>query len=198
MKTANCIHCRKKFVLKQFNYRFCEETDDCKEAGIDFKIPKALKKVRKINAEIERINLEIEKAIEKKKENKKLGYLLENTKNKCHEFIRLRDKGLPCISCNNPYNNDFQAGHFYKAELYSNLKFDENNINGQCRQCNLRKEGNESGYRVGIIKRFGAEHLIKLDELAESYKKEDFKWDREQLNEIRDYYKQKLKLHTCK
>ena len=111
----------------------------------------------------------------------------------CHKFIRERDKFLNCISCGAKWHKDFQAGHFFKAELYSNLKFNEFNINGQCQKCNLRKDGNPDGYRKGFIERYGVEKLKELDQLALDYKQEDFKWDRSKLVEQRKYYNKKLK-----
>ena len=138
-----------------------------------------------------RLDLEIAKTESKK--NKSLAHLIQNTVNICHEFIRLRDKGKPCISCDGSWHSNFHAGHFYKAELYSSLKFDEKNINGQCPKCNLHLEGNEGGYRVGLIKRYSKGFLDLLDSKALLEKKQGFKWDRTQLNKIQKYYKQKLK-----
>lgn len=137
--------------------------------------------------------VELEKAETEKKERTKLSYLLTNVKNVCHEYIRKRDEGKNCISCNGLWNSDFQAGHFYKAELFSTLKFNEININGQCRGCNLHKEGNESGYRVGFIRRHGAESLKELDDLADTERQNTHHWDRETLEQTRKYYQEKLK-----
>lgn len=131
-----------------------------------------------------------------KKERKKrdnLSQLIDSTKKVCHEYIRLRDKGKPCISCGTPWHQDFQAGHFYKAELFSSIKFHEFNINGQCPQCNLRKEGNEGGYRINLPERIGKENFELLNELAALDKQTDFKWDRVALIEIRSYYRKKIK-----
>jgi len=150
-------------------------------------------KLKRITIQASAPRIELEQAFEDKKNRTKLATLLMNTRIACHKYIRERDKGKPCISCGIPFLPDFQAGHFYKAELYSNLKFDEKNTNGQCQQCNLRKEGNESGYRSGIIQRFGKEHLNYLDEKAKAYKKNDYHWDRAELEEIRKYYTDKLK-----
>ncbi len=109
----------------------------------------------------------------------------------------MRDKGKPCISCGTPWHQDFQAGHFYKAELFSTIKFHELNIHGQCVQCNIRKEGNESEYRVNLPQRIGKENFDHLNHLAVIDKKTDFKWDRETLLEIRKYYRKKIKKLKC-
>lgn len=147
----------------------------------------------KITLKVSKPRLEFEKAEKEQKENNRLKYLLVNVRTICHNFVKKRDYKKPCISCGISFSDNFQAGHFYKAELYSNLKFDENNIHGQCQKCNLFKEGNESGYRAGLIQRYGIEFVNSLDEKAKHYKQNTFKWDIEELENIREYYKEKLK-----
>ena len=134
---------------------------------------------------------DLEKAQKERKERKGLPALLVNVRTACHDFIKARDEGKPCISCGVPWSSDFQAGHYFKAELYSNLKFHEDNIHGQCQPCNLRKEGNLGPYSVNLPRRIGVDKFQKLNELAKQH--EVKKWDREELNQIRKYYKQKLK-----
>lgn len=129
--------------------------------------------------------LELEKAKTIRKEHNSLKSLLTNVSIQLHRYIRKRDEYKPCISCSVQWNDTFQAGHFYKAELYSNLKFDKDNIHGQCVRCNNFLEGNESGYRVGLINRYGKEFVDALDKKAQSYKKESFKWDIEHLKKIK-------------
>ena len=78
-----------------------------------------------------------------------------------NKFIRLRDYGLPCISCRRYVK--LQAGHYYNAGNYASLRFDEKNVNGQCFDCNVNKEGNKQGYREGLIKKYGEDVLIYLE-----------------------------------
>lgn len=127
------------------------------------------------------------------KDRKSLNWLLKNTVIACHKYIRKRDQGKPCISCQEPYNSKHQAGHFYKAELFSTLKFDETNIFGQCMGCNIHKEGNESQYRAHIQKRLSKYEFDRLNKLAKEDKLSNHKWDREKLKEIRAYYLEKIK-----
>tara|TARA_R110000772_G_scaffold262895_1_gene382265 strand:- start:1175 stop:1777 length:603 start_codon:yes stop_codon:yes gene_type:complete len=137
--------------------------------------------------------IDLEKAQQERKQTTTLSNLIQSTVNVCHKSIRERDKHKPCISCGANWNEHFQAGHFYKAELYSSLRFDEININGQCRICNLHKDGNFQGYREGFIKRYSAEQLEELETKARDYKHQSFKWDREELKDKRLYYNNKLK-----
>lgn len=150
-------------------------------------------KLNRAIIQVQKPRIELEKAEAENKERKSLGWKLQNTKNVCHEYIRLRDKNKPCISCDAPWRPDFQAGHMYKAELFSTLRFDEKNISGQCQGCNIFNDGNESGYRVGILNRYGNDHLEYLDKIALTEKQSDHKWDRAILDEITKYYRGKIK-----
>lgn len=136
---------------------------------------------------------ELEQAERREKESKSINYLLTNVKNKVHEYIRLRDKGKPCISCGSAWRNNFQAGHLYRASQYSSLKYHEYNINGQCRGCNQHKDGNESKYHEMLPKRIGKDKYLHLTELAAKDKQKKHKWYREELEQIREYYKLKIK-----
>ena len=136
---------------------------------------------------------ELEKAEKEIKDSKRISYLLTNVKNIVHKYIRLRDKGKTCISCGVNWREDFQAGHFYKSELYSSLRFDEDNIHAQCPKCNMYDEGNLNKYDLRLPKRIGEAKYNKLKERAADDKKIAFKWDREELEEIRKDFKAKLK-----
>jgi len=85
-----------------------------------------------------------------------------------NEFIRERDKHLPCVSCGAPAGTyKLTAGHFYPAGSYKNLRFTENNVHGQCwYNCNKNRHGNLQEYRVGIVSRIKREGLEELDKLA--------------------------------
>ena len=136
---------------------------------------------------------ELEKATKTHKDSIGLTTLIKGVVKVCHEYIRLRDKFKPCVSCGTSWNSDFQAGHFKKAELFTTIKLHEHNINGQCQQCNLRKDGNEAEYSIRLPKRIGEENYKELVRLAELDHSSGFKWDREELKKIRKYYQTKLK-----
>lgn len=136
---------------------------------------------------------EFQKFKKERKDRTSLTTLLESVKNVCHKYIRLRDENKPCISCNAPYHSEHQAGHFYKAELFSSIKFHELNINGQCVQCNIRRAGNESEYRIELPKRIGLKNFSELNRLADLDHRTRHKWDREELIKIRSYYQKMLK-----
>lgn len=128
---------------------------------------------------------ELEEARKEKKQRQRLPALLESTKQAVHKYIRARDKGKPCISCGTPWHSDFQAGHCYKAELYSTLKFDFDNIHGQCVKCNIRKEGNESAYHIHLPDRIGKQRYERLKKRAALDNQTSHKWEREKLLKIK-------------
>lgn len=138
---------------------------------------------------------DLNKLILDKKSETSLNKLLLRVRDYCHEYIRLRDKGKPCISCSANWNTDFQAGHFYKAETYTSIRFDVDNVNGQCRKCNLRLDGNFNGYEHGISERFGLNHLemIRQKALKDHHNNDNHKWERGKLIEIREDFKIKIK-----
>jgi hypothetical protein len=137
--------------------------------------------------------LDMDKQIASEKKTKDLETLKKQVMNICHKYIRLRDKGLPCISCDAKWNDQFQAGHLFKAELYSNLKYHECNILGQCRVCNLHKQGNENEYALRLPARIGQKNFETVQIMAAESKKQSFKWDRQELKALYIYYREKIK-----
>lgn len=99
----------------------------------------------------------------------KLTKARHSLKTDFNKFIRLRDtKGsrCPCISCGKSVQygtKDCQAGHYYPGiAIYRALEFDEVNVNVQCFKCNYELQGNQEGYKKGMIKKYGTgiiEHL---------------------------------------
>lgn len=124
------------------------------------------------------------------KENKKKN-IIEETRKIVHQYIRLRDEGKRCISCNKEWNATFQAGHFYKSELYSGLRFDERNIHSQCIECNCYKDGNFDNYKENLKLRISHEDFVNLQN--ESNFNRQYTWEKEELKELQIYFKSKIK-----
>lgn len=80
-----------------------------------------------------------------------------------NEFIRLRDKGLPCISCGNNNEVKWNAGHYRSVGGNPELRFNELNVYKQCEYCNTYLHGNLIEYRKGLIKKIGAEQVEILE-----------------------------------
>lgn len=127
----------------------------------------------------------LERAIQKEKESKGIQSHLKNTKVQVHEMVRLRDYGLPCISCGCQWNERFQAGHYFRASNYLSIKFHFLNINGQCEGCNLMKDGNHEEYKQRLPERIGIENFKIIEELAEVDHKFNKNWTTDELKNIR-------------
>jgi len=105
-----------------------------------------------------------------------------------NKFIRLRDQGKECISCGQPPKKS-NAGHYFSQGGHSNVRFDEDNVHLQCEHCNSFLSGNLLNYQIGIEERIGGERLIELHSRAHEVKK----WTAEELKEITDTYRKKIK-----
>jgi len=103
-------------------------------------------------------------------------------------YIRKRDSQdgyFTCISCGRTLTTDqMDAGHFAPVKGGSALRFDEYNVNGECKKCNGFDEFHLIGYRRGIIEKYGEGVLLHLEQNARLIKK----WSRTELNELIDKY----------
>lgn len=96
--------------------------------------------------------------------------------------VRERDKGKPCFTCGAKEAKQWDAGHYYKAEIFSGVIFHPMNVHKQCSYCNDWCDGNLIPYRKALIELYGEEAVQELDKLANEtrYKK----WTREELYHI--------------
>lgn len=133
------------------------------------------------------------------KEKKKV--MIENTRTRTewlsllqivfNKYIRLRDEGKPCISCDRPLVAKFDAGHFLAVGSYPNLRFNEDNVHGQCVHCNQHKHGASAEYFIQLPNRIG---LCKFNELLNS-RNESLKLTLDEIKELIKHYKLKIKEH---
>jgi gamma-glutamylcyclotransferase (GGCT)/AIG2-like uncharacterized protein YtfP len=107
-----------------------------------------------------------------------------------NEFIRLRDSKKPCISCNKPLPVKYDAGHFYSVGAYPNLRFNEDNVHGQCVECNQHKHGNLLEYAPRLNERIGFERASKLMAI----RNEPLKLPLDEIKRLIEYYKCKVKI----
>jgi len=80
-----------------------------------------------------------------------------------NQFIRLRDKDLPCISCGRFHQGKYDAGHYRTVGSSPELRFNEDNCHAQCVPCNRHLHGNLIAYRVNLIERIGLEAVEFLE-----------------------------------
>ena len=109
------------------------------------------------------------------------------------EFIRLRDSDengyIRCISCNSIHKwKESDAGHYVNRSIMS-LRYDEKNVNAQCRHCNRFQEGNMIGYNHGLIDKHGDSVISYLN-----IKRFNFcKMGDVEYNSLIKYYQRKVK-----
>lgn len=105
-----------------------------------------------------------------------------------NEFIRLRDCGLPCISCGNNNDVKWNAGHYRSVGGNPEIRFHELNVHKQCEYCNTYLHGNLIEYRKGLIKKIGPEfvELLEGPQVAKHYSIPE-------LIELKVIYKDKIK-----
>jgi hypothetical protein len=165
-----CKNCKDKFEPIRFNHKYCLK-DEC------------------IKAFVEEVKVKQWKVTKTRMKNdlKTLQDWLKEAQTVFNKYIRLRDEGLWCISCNLPPKKK-NAGHYFSSGGHSNVRFDEDNVHLQCEACNTFLSGNLLQYQIGIQKKIGAQKLLELQERAHVTKK----WTIDELKEIIQTYKKKV------
>lgn len=99
-----------------------------------------------------------------------LGYWVKQAQTAFNAWIRWRDRNEACISCDDKLTGtrkfmagQYDAGHFLTVGARPELRFDEDNVHKQCKQCNLSLHGNALAFRAGLIKRRGIEVVDRLE-----------------------------------
>jgi hypothetical protein len=80
-----------------------------------------------------------------------------------NKYINIRDKGLPCISCDKPITGRVNASHYFNANNHWNVRFNEFNVHSSCINCNQYLSGNLIEYRSRLINKIGIEQLTLLE-----------------------------------
>ena len=167
-----CKHCKEKFEPLRFNQKYCMK-EECIRVWVETEKKKQWKA----------------KKTRLKKELMSLQDWLKLAQMTFNKYIRHRDKGLNCISCDKPIKGVTHASHYFSSGGHSNVRFHEDNVHSGCYKCNVELSGNLLNYQIGVEKRIGGERLIALHEQAHTTKK----WTVQELNEIIETYKKKLK-----
>lgn len=103
-------------------------------------------------------------------------------------YIRKRDSQdgyFTCISCGQTKTTDLMdAGHYVPVKGSSALRFDEYNVNGECKSCNGFDQFHLIGYRRNLIDKVGERKVMELEMQHRLIKR----WTRTELNEIIERY----------
>ena len=113
-----------------------------------------------------------------------------------NRYVRMRDKGKPCISCNRHVSDintlrghNIDCGHYRSRGSAGHLRFNLYNAHGQCVQCNRDLSGNVVDYRICLIRRIGQDRVDRL-ECDNSIRK----FDIEYLKRIKRIFNKKARL----
>lgn len=104
-------------------------------------------------------------------------------------YIRKRDKDKGCVTCGSALNTKFDAGHFLSVGAYPNLRFNEDNVHGQCVHCNQHLHSNNAEYFIRLPERIG---LDRFNTLLEQ-RKEPLKLTIPEIKTLITKYKQLIK-----
>jgi len=178
LKTCKNKECKKKFTHENGLIGWCSPL-----CGFVYsqQLKAKKEKAKKTEARV---------AIREFKKNDK-PVLLQLAQKLVNQFIRMRDKGKPCISCGHDFTKGRQehAGHYIPRSKSSLLRFDERNINTQCNICNDHLSGNVGEYRLGLIQKVGLDEV----EFLEANKTALKTWTVEELQEVITTYRAKIK-----
>jgi hypothetical protein len=166
-----CKNCKDKFEPKTFLQKYCFK-DECMRVFVEKTKEKAWKeKKKKMQQELETIQDYV-----------KMAQIIFN------KYIRLRDKGQVCISCQKKPLKE-NAGHFFNANNHWNVRFNEENCHLQCEHCNTYLSGNLIEYQRNLIHKIGIDKYHELE--AEARKTRKF--TKEELKERMAIYKKRCK-----
>lgn len=168
----------------------------CKNCGIPFEPIRQFQSTCSTDCAIakakqDRIKLQKKSFLKKKQAFKQSdrSYQLKLAQAAFNKFIRLRDNGQPCISCQRVHGGQNHAGHYRSIGAYPSLRFTEDNCHLQCAPCNNHKSGNPIDYRINLIKKIGLDRVEWLEKDHPSKK-----LSIQEIIEIKKTYKEKVKL----
>lgn len=175
---AKCKVCRKPSTMTVGLYRVCSM--DCALALARTKQAGKAKRTTTISAETKRW----------RRENETLGELKDRIQGYCNAYVKERDWGKPCFTCNRPHDftHKRDAGHFKAvgAGGASPARYHPNNIRMTCTQCNThRGGGNHPNYRPNLVAEIGEDMVQAVERLHNS----TVKWNREALEQLGAWFR---------
>ena len=171
MKT--CRNCKEKF----------EATYNSMQKACS--VPRALELVR-TDKEVKRRKETLQMKREARQNDR--GWWTKAAQTEFNKWVRLRDRDLPCISCQRHHTGQIHAGHYRTVGANPELRFEPLNCHAQCSVCNNHLSGNLINYRANLLVKIGAEKLQYLEGPHEAKK-----YTIQDLMDIRDKYKRLIK-----
>ncbi len=186
MNKKRCKHCNKLFRPERNFVKCCSY-----ECTIDYVSNKDnLKELITDGKKIQKKQATKRKTEFKQSDKSHLKQVAQKTVN---EYVRLRDKDLPCISCGHDFKNGRQmhCGHFRPMGNNQQLRYYTLNTFGQCSICNNHLSGNLIPYRENLIKKLGLEKVEQIESNNTTKK-----YDTLYLNKLIKVFKKKIKFVT--
>lgn len=195
-----CLICRDWFHPKFSNEWWC-----CPEHGAELAIKRRSREREKAEAKLRKEQQQKEREAKDKLKIRKLAvkptsYFRQQAQTAFNQFIRLRDRDEPCISCGEPnppdlHGGQWDCGHFLSVGSHPELRFEERNAYKQCKSCNAgagkfshKNNTVTQKYELRLIEKFGQE---LVDWLRGPH--EIPHWKREDYIRIRDEYRAKVR-----
>jgi hypothetical protein len=175
---SKCKICREVFTKTSSTQICCSYPCALKYAG-----------TQREKKEAREAKVERSKTKQRKEALKSLTELANEAQIPFNKFIRLRDQGKPCISCQRSLLLKVNAGHYRTRGAANHLRFNEDNCHLQCEHCNSFLSGNIINYRPNLIKKIGLEAVEALENDNRTHK-----YTREELIEIKKEYQNKCKI----
>ncbi len=129
-------------------------------------IPCLIKKGKKEQKRVAKVKKAEDAAFKKKVRDKDHPWHIKTLERLVNRYICLRDKDLPCISCDRPADAPIQwsAGHYFSVGSSPELRFELLNIHKQCWfNCNKNRGGNIAQYRPRLVLKIGEANVAWLE-----------------------------------
>ncbi len=177
-KLRTCKVCKKKYRPK---YNTIQATCN------NFKCALELAQSKRKNKEKKEFRAE---TVRRRAAAKTRSDWLRDAQTAFNAYIRARDRGRNCISCDKPDNGTHQrhASHYRSIGACSALRFNTKNVFASCQQCNTSKSGNILEYRIRLVARYGD----KMVEWLESQNK-IVRYDIEYLKRLKRVFNKKAR-----
>lgn len=161
MKLKTCKQCKAEFKPHRSMQSVCSIKCAKMKARADFVIKQS-------KADAKRLR-------ERKAKLKTLGEHKKELQVIFNQYIRLRDTGQPCISCQRHHQGQIHAGHYRTVGSAPHLRFEPANCHAQCAPCNNHLSGNLIEYRKNLINKIGIEMVeaIESDQTTRKYSIDD-------------------------
>lgn len=149
---SRCKVCRAEYERKRLTQKVCGDID----CAVEFSRREARRKLEKAGRKALREGRERLKS--------KADYMRE-AQVVFNQYVRIRDAGLPCISCGKPDNGKHQrhASHFKSVGSNSALRYHLWNVHASCSKCNAWLSGNIGEYLPRLIEKIGSEKVEWLN-----------------------------------